>query len=154
MLQSMGSQRVGHDGATELNWTASLHLLISRRALNPFMMTSAPVTSSKMGIWLHWTPPSPKSYILTFFRYLFEAVSQSYLRCCLLGYSRHVILNKTQLATLMLCIFFKVNTPLYFSLPWFSIFLSTRDNPQQNRGSNRNLGNWSSISIPEKSTWV
>ena len=34
----------------------------------------------------YWTPPSPKLHILTC-PYYFGAVSQSYLRCCLLGYS-------------------------------------------------------------------
>ena len=38
---------------------------------------------------------SPKSYILTFPHYLFGVVSQSNLRCYLLGYSPHFALNKT-----------------------------------------------------------
>ena len=39
--------------------------------------------------------------------YLFGAVSQSYLRCCLPGYSPHFVPNKTYLATFTLYIFFK-----------------------------------------------
>ena len=53
------------------------------------MVTSAPhdqqKTFCKIRSWLHWTHHSPKSYILTFPHCLFGAVSQSYLRCCLLG---------------------------------------------------------------------
>ena len=58
---------------------------------------------------MHWTPPSPKSYILTFLHCLFGTVSQSYLRCCLPGRSLHFAPNKTELATLTFCIFI-VNT--------------------------------------------
>ena len=75
------------------SWSQSLHLLISRKALNPFMVTSAPCDQQKVSCkesdWLHWTPPSPKSYILTFPHYLFGAVSQSCPRCCLPGCSPH-----------------------------------------------------------------
>ena len=42
-------------------------LIISRKALNPFMMTSAlhdkQKTFCKISAWLHWTPRSPKSYV-------------------------------------------------------------------------------------------
>ena len=43
----------------------------------------------------YWTPPSPKPCILTFPHCRFGAVSQSYLRCCLLGFSLHFVPNKT-----------------------------------------------------------
>ena len=53
-----------------ISWSQSLHLLITRKVLNPFMVTSAPCKSQKtlneINAWLHWTPPLPKSYILTF----------------------------------------------------------------------------------------
>ena len=32
----------------------------------------------KISAWFHWTPPSPKYYILTFSHYFFGAVSQSF----------------------------------------------------------------------------
>ena len=41
------------------------------------------------------TPPSLKSYILSFPHCHFGAVSQSYLRCCLPGRSLHFAPNKT-----------------------------------------------------------
>ena len=41
------------------------------------------------------TPPSSKRYILTFPHCCFGAVSQSYLRCHLLGCSPHFAPNKT-----------------------------------------------------------
>ena len=34
MLQSLGSQRVGHDSATELNWLAALGLSCGRQDLH------------------------------------------------------------------------------------------------------------------------
>ena len=53
-----------------LSWSQSLHLFLFRKALNTLMMTSAPhdeqETFCKVSAWLHWTPPSPKSYLLTF----------------------------------------------------------------------------------------
>ena len=69
-----------------ISWSQSLHLFISRKALNPFMLTSAPCEDQKtckVSAWLHWNPPSPKSYILTFPQCLFGAIFQSYLRCYL-----------------------------------------------------------------------
>ena len=50
--------------------------------------------------------PSPKPYILTFPHCRFGAVSESYLRCCLLGWSPHFAPNKTSLTTLKLYNFF------------------------------------------------
>ena len=51
-----------------ISWSQSLHLFISRKALNPFMVTSAPCDQMKnfckISAWLSWAPPSPKSYIL------------------------------------------------------------------------------------------
>ena len=82
----------------------SLHFLLFKKVLNPFMMTSAPrerqKTSCKVGTWLHWTPSSQKSYILTFPDYIFGAISQSQSlpaprRCCLPGFSPHFAPNKT-----------------------------------------------------------
>ena len=74
-----------------------LHLLISREALNPFMVTSSWLTKAfcKMSASCHWTPPSPKPYTLTFPHCRFGAGSQSYLRCCLPGCSPHSTPNKT-----------------------------------------------------------
>ena len=46
-------------------------------------------TFYKIRVWLHWTPSSPKSYILAFLHDLFGTASLSYLRCCLLGCSPH-----------------------------------------------------------------
>ena len=45
-------------------------------------------------LWLHWTPPSSKSYVWTFPHCLFGAVSQSYLRPCFSGCSPHFAPNK------------------------------------------------------------
>ena len=63
----------------QISWSQSLHLLTSRKALNPFMVASAPCdqqkTFCKVSTWFHWTPPSPKSYILTFPNCFFGAVS-------------------------------------------------------------------------------
>ena len=71
----------------------SLHLLISREALNSFMVTLDPHDYEKifckMSDSWYWTPPSPKPCILTFPCCHFGAVSQSYLRCCLPGCSPH-----------------------------------------------------------------
>ena len=60
----------------------------------------------KMSISWYWTLPSPKPYMLTFPHCHFGAVSQSYLRSCLLGCSPHFSPNKTKLATLKLYFFF------------------------------------------------
>ena len=90
---------------------------MSGKALNLFMVTSDPhdleKTSCKVSSWLHWNCPSPKPYILTFPYYFFGAVSQRYLRCCLLGCSPHFTLNKTQLATLKLCTFFSWHVRIF-----------------------------------------
>ena len=65
-----------------ISWSQSSHLFISRKALNPFRVTS--VTSRKP--FVKWVldcielPPSSKSYVLIFLHCLFGAVSQSYLR--------------------------------------------------------------------------
>ena len=52
---------------TDFIWAQSLHRLIYREALNPFMMTSDPCdeqkTSCKVSPSLHWIIPSPKLYI-------------------------------------------------------------------------------------------
>ena len=48
----------------------------------------------KMNVSWYWTS-APKPYILTFPHCHFGAVSQSYLRCCLLGCSPHFSPNKT-----------------------------------------------------------
>ena len=81
------------------DWTESLHLLISRKALNPFMVTPTPPdqqkTSCKVSTLLHWISPSPKSCMLTIPYYLFGGVSQSYLSCCLLDCSTHFDPNTT-----------------------------------------------------------
>ena len=82
-----------------ISCSQSSHLLISRKGLIPFMVTSAPLDWQKIfckiSAWLHWRPPSPKSHILTFLPYFFVAVSQSYLRCCLPGWSPHIAPDKT-----------------------------------------------------------
>lgn len=66
-----------------------LHLFISKRSLNPFVVTSAPCDYQenfcRVSAWLHWPPPSPKSYLLTFpttsleksLRAIWGAVSQA-----------------------------------------------------------------------------
>ena len=65
----------------QILWSQSFHLLISRKTLNPFMMTWDPHdyqrTSCKASAWLHWTPPSVKSYILTFPICLFQQSSRA-----------------------------------------------------------------------------
>ena len=75
------------------------HLLVSREALNPFMVTSAlreeQKTFSIISAWLHWTPPPPKSYILTFPCCPCGAVSKNYPRFCLLDCGPHFAPNKT-----------------------------------------------------------
>ena len=52
-----------------ISWSQSLHLFRSGKALNPFKVTPAPhclqKTFRKISAWMPWTPPSPKSYILT-----------------------------------------------------------------------------------------
>ena len=69
----------------------SLHLLLSRKVLNPFMVTSAPrdwqKTFCKKSAWRRWTPPSPKSYILTFPHYHlgFPGVSEGKESSCSAG---------------------------------------------------------------------
>ena len=72
------------------------------------MVTSAPhdqqKTFCKISAWLHGTPHSPKSYILTSPHCLFGAVSQSYLRCCLLGSVLILPQIKCSLATITSCI--------------------------------------------------
>ena len=55
-------------------------------------------------------PSTPKSLSIDFPYYLFGAVSQSYLKCSLLGSSPHFSPNKTQLTTLKLGIFLVNNT--------------------------------------------
>ena len=64
----------------------------------------------------YWIAPSPKLHILTFPHCHFRAVSQSYLRCCLLGCSPRFAPDKTELATLKLYIFFLVDT-CFLKLP-------------------------------------
>ena len=53
-----------------ISWSQSLHLFISRKSLNHFMVTSGPVTSRKtfckISAWLHWALRSPKSFVFTF----------------------------------------------------------------------------------------
>ena len=77
----------------------SLHLLIiwkSTKSLHGDISSSWLAESlCKVSPWLHWTPLSQKSYILTFRHYLFMAVYQSYLRCCLLVCSPYFVSNKT-----------------------------------------------------------
>ena len=72
------------------------------------MVTSAPhdqrKTFCKISAWLHWTPHSPKSYILTSPHCLFGAVSESYLRYCLLGSVLILPQIKCSLATITSCV--------------------------------------------------
>ena len=58
----------------------------------------------KISAWLHWTPHSPKSYILTSPHCLFGAVSQNYLRYCLLGSVLVLPQIKCSLATVTSCV--------------------------------------------------
>ena len=91
-----------------ISWSQLLHFFISRKSLNPFMVTSAPCdqqkTFCKITAWLHWTPHSPKSYILTSPHCLFGAVSESYLRCCLLCSVLILPQIKCSLATITSCV--------------------------------------------------
>ena len=64
----------------------------------------------------YWTPPSSKSYTLTFPHCCFGAVSQNYLTCCLLGSSPHIAPNKTYLTTLKLYILFSLQ--LWRPMKW------------------------------------
>ena len=63
---------------------------------------------------LHVLPLHQNHIILTFLLYLFGAVSQNYVRYCLLRYSPHFPLNKILFTTLRLC-FFQVYTVLSIS---------------------------------------
>ena len=77
------------------------------------MVTSDPYDSQKSFVkWaLHSIElPSPKPYILTFPHCPFGAVSESYLRCCLLGCSPHFAPNKISLTTLTSWFFFPVDS--------------------------------------------
>ena len=91
-----------------ISWSQLLHFFISRKSLNPFMVTSAPrdqqKTFCKITAWLHWPPHSPKSYILTSPHCLFGAVSESYLRCCLLCSVLILPQIKCSLATITSCV--------------------------------------------------
>ena len=77
-----------------------------------FLWLAEKKTFHKMRAWLHEFPLQ-QNHILTFPSYLFGAVSQGYLRCCLLGCSPHFSPNKTYLATLTLWIFFKLTWHKY-----------------------------------------
>ena len=98
-------------------WVQFLHLLLSRKARKSFMWCLLLVTSNNLHETSNYllkervldcvySPFTTISYLLTFLPYLFGAVSQSYLKCCLPGYSSHFAPNKTWLTTLTLCIFF------------------------------------------------
>ena len=89
-------------------WAQFLRLLISRKALHPFMVTLAPHDEQKTSAKITWTPPSPKSHICWPSPHLFGAVSQSYLRCCLLGYSPHFVSNNNS----------QLLTPCFFFFTW------------------------------------
>ena len=99
-------------------WVEFLHLLLSRKALKPFTWCLLLMTSSNLHetssyllkecvLDCVYSPLTTISYILTFPPYIFGAVSQSYLKCCLPGYSSHFAPNKIWLTTLTLCIFFR-----------------------------------------------
>ena len=75
------------------------------------MVTSDPQMSAS---W-HWTPPSPKPYILTFPHCCFGAVSQNCLKCCLPGCSPilpQIKLN-SQLSSYTFFFFFFSQQPAY-----------------------------------------
>ena len=74
----------------------SPHIWRSTKSLHSDIRSSwVTRTFCKMSASWHWTLPSPKPCILTFPHCCFGAVSQGYLRCCLLGYSLHFAPNKT-----------------------------------------------------------
>ena len=76
-----------------ISWSQSLHLFRSGKALNPFKVTSAPhclqKTFRKISAWMPWTPPSPKSYILTSPYTASSEQSLSAIWGCLVGCSPH-----------------------------------------------------------------
>ena len=101
-------------------WAQFLYLPISRKALKSFkrwlfLMTSKGFMRLEETFWKNmWLiahiPLSPKvTHRLTFPHYLFGAVSQSYPRCCLPGWSSHLPQIKLN-SQLSCCAFFhKVN---------------------------------------------
>ena len=115
-------------------WAQFLYLLISRKVLNPSWWRLFIVTSRKLHetnrnllekyvLVCIYSPFTIITHILTFLLpCLFGAVSQSYLRCCLLGCSPHFAPNKTKLATLMLCFFFFLFLSQDFFTCWLLIF--------------------------------
>ena len=100
-----GMRRSGENGQSQSSdrysqeltlWAQFLHLLISKKALKSFLVTSAPQdkqksSAKKNNICLTaCTYPSPKSHICwpsLPSSCLFGAVSQSHVRCCLPNYS-------------------------------------------------------------------
>ena len=87
-------------------WAWFLHLLIPRKVLKCFMVSLLLMTSSnlhgnsrillqKKCASLHILLFHPNHIYTDFPSYLFGAVSQRYLKCCLLVYSSHFASNKT-----------------------------------------------------------
>ena len=75
---------------------ASPHIWGSTKSLHSDIIPSGLTkTFCKLSASWYWTPPSPKLHILTFAHCHFGAVSQSYLRCYLLGCSPHFAPGKT-----------------------------------------------------------
>ena len=125
--EALCSRESGGTGLQELiSWSQSLHFFKSRKSPNPFLVTSAPCDRQqnfcKVSPGLHWALPSLKSYILTFSDFLFGAVSQSYLRCCLLGCGPHFTPNKTYLTNLNLSIFIW-GCQCFSQQSWFQLVL-------------------------------
>ena len=91
---AMCSRKTGGTGLQidgPILWAQFLYLLKSRKALKFFMMMPAPwdqqkPSAKKICAWLHVLFPLHQNQIYTDLpHYLFGAISQSYLRCCLLG---------------------------------------------------------------------
>ena len=81
-----------------ISWSQPLNLLLSRKALKPFMVTSAPRASRKP--FVKWELDGfelPLHQNLTYWPCPSTSLQQflSYLRCCLPVYSPHFAPNKT-----------------------------------------------------------
>ena len=80
-------------------WAQFLYLLISRKALKSFMVTTVSrdwqKASAKIGAWLHVFTLYQNHTSTDLSPMTFREVSQSYLGCCLQGCSLHFAPNKT-----------------------------------------------------------
>ena len=81
-------------------WAQFLYLLISEKQQNPswwylLLVTSRNLLQKKICVWLNILPLHQNHIYTDLPLYVFEPVSQSYRKCCLLGHSPHFTPNKT-----------------------------------------------------------